>query len=480
MKIRLGRLWLIFGPFGIMAAILEMVFYNGPKGYVLLPLIPLTYVAAVTVSGACSQFISANDPGLSIVNILYFLKSVVYTFFQTLSGKLNSSFISPASSENNLAVILNIVEIIIIYFCFWLFSKGRLGKNKFYNLTEMDVQKTSRGQNIVLGAFILLVLVLVIMSPSVLYKYNFFLVSSIDVIKENVDNSDSGSITSILVEWAKVILPAIIGMWSFRRYTETNKRRYVYYALIMLALLTTIVTGVSRTSFVVTGISSCFLLMRLFPVEKKMISRVFIAVLAIVFVAFSLLRFTNFMGAGTYGFQRVSSIASTMQVYFCGIQNMAAAIRTRSIYINEITGKTFLSDMFGNWMWIGNLFRSSTNITQYFNQTIYGRALAYDQIVPTIGQAYVQFGIFGTYIYSVIMVYLITLFDRLVRSTSRIEFTLLYLLITVKCSITLMGNLRIFMASALNTYIPLFLIFWLNKYMVTGKANVGPKYSIRN
>ena len=161
-----------------------------------------------------------------------------------------------------------------------------------------------------------------------------------------------------------------------------------------------------------------------------------------------------------------------MQAYFCCEKNMAKAIEARRIFIDNISTNTLLSELFGNWAGIGELFREHYSISEYFNFAYYGHTYSVDQIVPTIGQAYMQFGVWGTYTYTVIMVITCLALDKKYRQSDKIDFSYLYLYGTVKCAVTLMGNLKIFSATVFNVLVPLLLLFWLNSKMLIKEKKV--------
>ena len=102
--------------------------------------------------------------------------------------------------------------------------------------------------------------------------------------------------------------------------------------------------------------------------------------------------------------------------------------------------------------------------------TFYGSSISADQIVPTIGQSYIQFGGIGTYIYTVIMSLLIMTFDRKYCLSTKVENSYLLLLGSVKCAITLMGSFKIFMATMLNTIMPIAVLFYFNSLLSVGRG----------
>lgn len=77
-----------------------------------------------------------------------------------------------------------------------------------------------------------------------------------------------------------------------------------------------------------------------------------------------------------------------------------------------------------------------------------------------------QFGVLGTYTYTVIMVTACLALDKKYRQSDKIDFSYLYLYGAVKCAVTLMGNLKIFSATVFNVLFPMLLLFWLNSKMI--------------
>ena len=68
--------------------------------------------------------------------------------------------------------------------------------------------------------------------------------------------------------------------------------------------------------------------------------------------------------------------------------------------------------------------------------------------MPTIGQAYLQFGFMGTYVYTVLMVLICLFLDKKYRETDKVDFSYLYLYGSIKCAVSVMGNLKIFSTAA--------------------------------
>jgi hypothetical protein len=162
----------------------------------------------------------------------------------------------------------------------------------------------------------------------------------------------------------------------------------------------------------------------------------------------------------------LGDFSDTLQAYFCCEKNMVVSISARRDYVKEIGVRTLMSDLMGNWAGVGGLFRGDHSITEYFNFAYYGHRFSVDQIVPTIGQGYMQFGIFGTYVYTIIMTFVCLICDKKFRESDKIEFSYFYLYAAIKCSITLMGNFKIFSATIFNVLLPLLLLFWVNQKIV--------------
>lgn len=441
----------------IIATFLGMV-YAETTEQSLMCLLPLVYILSVTLSGAFLKFIDGSSPGIMIINCLYYIKCVIYPFINVISGTTYES----GNSDIIYAIIIELGEVIVIYTVYYLYNKFDLRQSEGcidYSAYQNDL----KNGKLVTTCFLLVVVCVIIISPGALSSYNFFTVESLEIIYNGISEADTNGIVSLMIKVARYVLTAYLLELCYRKYKQTNLLRYLVFAIAVVAVTMMIVRGVSRSDFVIPGACGIFLLIRMFPKYKKAISVSLLVCLAVVFITFSFMRY------GEIG--SVSDASKTLQAYFCCEKNMAKAIEARRIYGNDIGVNTFLSDLFGNWAGVGELFRKHYNISEYFNFAYYGHKYSSDQIVPTIGQAYMQFGVLGTYTYTVIMVIACLTLDKKYRQSDKIDFSYLYLYGTVKCAVTLMGNLKIFSATVFNVLFPMFLLFWLNSKMSVKKVS---------
>lgn len=445
-------IWVIGTFISLVATFSGMVCAKTTEQF-LICLLPLVYILSVTLSGAFLKFIDSSSPGLMIINCLYFIKCVVYPFISVISGTTYNS----GNKDTVYAIILELGEVVVIYTVYFLYDKfsriqfdGWGGYSPFQN-------HLNDGRFITFG-FLIVALFVIVISPGVLSGYNFFTVESLEIIYEGISEADTNGVVSLIIKVARYVLTAYLLGFCYRKYEQTSMSRYIVFAIAIVGATMMIVRGVSRSDFVIPGACGYFLLIRMFPKHKKKISVSLLGCLAIVFITFSLMRYGKTSS--------MSEFAETLQAYFCCEKNMAKAIAARRIYIDDIGANTLLSDLFGNWAGIGELFREHYNISEYFNFAYYGHTYSVDQIVPTIGQAYMQFGVLGTYTYTVIMVTACLALDKKYRQSDKIDFSYLYLYGAVKCAVTLMGNLKIFSATVFNVLFPMLLLFWLNSKMI--------------
>lgn len=412
----------------------------------LMALLPLVYFVSLMFSGAYKSFIGTDKPGFSIVNILYFVKCVVYPAVSILS---NSTYVS-FKSETHTAILMEYGELLVIYVIYYCFEKFAVKKPLVdYQTSTMGLH----GGKIVLILFIALSVVIVALTPTVLSKYSIFMFATGDAGLNEV--SENSGPAEVAINLSKIILVILICNLCYAKYQKSHKSIYVVLSILSVCLSASIVSGVSRSSFVIPGICGFILLIRLFPSKKKLIFFIIMGIIVSAFATITIIRFgTN---------NSLEEISYTLQAYFCGEKNMAIAIETRELYGDQINIRTFFSDICGNWMAVGGLFRDYTNISEYFNLTFYGSNIAVDQIVPTVGQSYIQFGPAGTYLYTIIMTCIIMFFDRGFSSSKKVDFSYIYLYGTVKCAVTLMGNFKIFSATAFNILLPIFILFFLNQ-----------------
>lgn len=363
------------------------------------------------------------------------------------------------NSENNdtiYAILLELGEVVVIYTVYFLY--GRFSNSKNDSVVDYSsFQNHLNDGRFITFCFLIVVFLVIIVSPGSLRGYNFFTVESLEIIYDGISEADTNGVVSLAIKVARYVLTAYLLGFCYRKYEQTRMARYIVLAVAIVGVTMMIVRGVSRSDFVIPGACGYFLLIRMFPQHKKKISVSLLGCLAVVFITFSLMRFGKTSS--------IAEFSKTLQAYFCCEKNMAVAIAARRTYIDDIGINTLLSDLCGNWAGIGGLFRDNYNISEYFNFVYYGHTYSVDQIVPTIGQAYMQFGVLGTYSYTVIMVLVCLILDKKYRQSNKIDFSYLYLYGTVKCAVTLMGNLKIFSATVFNTLLPLLLLFWLNSRM---------------
>lgn len=424
--------------------------YSLTTEQILMSFLPLVYIFAVTFSGAFKTWIDFSSPGFMIVNGMYFIKCVVYPFVNIISNTTYTTM----NRDTLFAIILEIGEVVIIYLIFFLYNRfypSRLENNKEYAAEQNHLDN---GRFLVAWFFIFVVAI-VLAFPSSLRAYHFFTVASLEIIYSGLSEASANGIAAWIIKLARYILVAYACGWFFCKYNKTGKTRYWLGALVLVGFTVMIVYGVSRSDFVIPGLCGYFLLVRLFPRKARLISFSLIGLLAMVFVTFSLMRFEEM--------NSLRELSESLQAYFCCEKNMAIAILAKRRYFHEIDFQTMLSDLLGNWAGIGRLFRQHYNISEYFNFVYHGHQLAVDQIVPTVGQSYMQFGGFGVYLYTAIMTVFCLTMDKKYRESDKIEFSYLYLYATVKCAITLMGNFKIFSATAFNVLLPMFLLFWFNQ-----------------
>jgi oligosaccharide repeat unit polymerase len=446
-------LWMVLSIIAIIISGI-MIFNAKESYYYISALLPVCYVIMLSITGICRSFIDTNAPGLSILNVFYYVKSVIYPLISLVSGYR----ISASNSEITTALLLEFFEIIIIYLtCAICRNIGGKSNPKEYSL----YQTSTKNGHVILTLFFMFVFALILIHPSVLYKYNFVTVSSIDIVKARSAEAYDGSFVSVMVTLGKTALTAILCKNLYIKYRDSGRKFYFFLSVLVVCFFTMIVTEVSRSSFVIPSLCGLFLLLRLYPENKKITLGVVGGVLLAGFLVFSVTRFGDSFLNDT-----LEGTAKSLESYFCGVKNMVVAMRARNNYASEIGFSTFLSDVFGNWMGIGKLFRDTTNINQYFNLTYYGSSVAIDQICPTIGQSLIQFGYLGTYIYTILMSVILIKCDRKYNDSEKIEISYLYLLLAVKCAVTMMGNFKIFMATVLNQFLLLALLFFINEMLV--------------
>src|SRR5699024_7293953 len=107
--------------------------------------------------------------GLLALNITLFIRYIITPFFMWLNGYSIGRGATPSAGNYQMAVLLMILEIIVIFITIEVFA------NRFYKENKKMVPKIKVNKNFIGLVFLLITLLVILVYPNLLERYSFVL-----------------------------------------------------------------------------------------------------------------------------------------------------------------------------------------------------------------------------------------------------------------------------------------------------------------
>lgn len=440
---------------------LFVMFFSKNENALLVVIAPIVYAGLYMIS--TDIFTNFKYPGISVINVICIIRYVIIPFFILMDG----DYVDETGLLNQ-GIWLMLYEQICVWFFLTIMTKRgykRLDKVDSYSVLA---GKFSTRSGWIMTGFTLLGIVLIMLNPSYLNKFNFSLGmtrSTIYLYGEVV-----AGLESIILDWSKIILPLVLANIFIARYRRYQKE-YLYYLTVFIVLFFNIMIfmGISRASALLPGIACLFFFLKLFP-EKKTKTMVLIST-AIIVVAVTLTLYKNaYIGVNeTYTF---SSFTKYLQSYFVGPTNLAYSIIANDQYGVSFSWRTFMNDIFYGIPGMSNFFEAENRTTTLFNLTVYQGGTSRDQIIPTIGQGLFYFGYVFSILPVLLLIWLTTKLDKMFVESNNTMDAFLYAFFAVSFGYFCFQNVSIAASTAGGKVIPgMFLIYLNKKLNLVSKRN---------
>ena len=440
---------------------LSVFLYNESNGYELLWILPFIYTIFFICFLKIQNYI--YNPGMFIFNIVCIIRYIVTPLLVTFGGTYYGPGRGVLLSNEHISfgIILMIFEsICIIIFMYFMIPKFYKDENRNIKLQKIDIKKYTPFK-----VMVLLALIIIILNPSSLDKFNFFILSS-DSEHYGYGEMVSG-IGSLILDWTKVIIPLLLVAFFYKQFNIFSKMRYYYLCLFSLLLNLMFFTGISRASAIIPAVVSIFLMFKLFPRFKR---RTFIVIsISTLFVALSLTFYKSF--STTTGEMSLSLFDSAwlrnfFQIYYSGPQMFGYAIKTKELLGDLVTPFMFLNDLFGNLPIFSRFADLENRSIVLFNNAVYNNNLTRDQVIPTMGQGILYLGYGFSFLFTLCFVFIFMKFDSLYRRSTELIEIYLYAYIAIQFAHNHAGNINILANFVYIFCIPLFLLLLISKYRI--------------
>ena len=433
-----------------------------PKGMGYFALVPFVFGVGYVLSKKTSLYMFRNI-GLLMLNITLFIRYIITPFYMWFNGYSIGRGATPSAGNYQMAILLMILEIIVIFITIEIFA------NRFYKENKKMVPKSKIkvNKNFIGLVFLLITLLVILIYPNLLERYSFILTAT--EYKGNMElNLPFGSLFPLMVSFSSMLLTITILNKFYKQYELKANSIWIYLSICIVFLMASFIVGTSRFSMLIPMVTGMYLITKLYPTHNKRIYSIF-GVLILIAVSISTLvkQFGINLGEVDNDFSNVaSSVSSSLQVYFSGVHNVAIAVKAREIFVNDIDFGLIVGDLLSSVMIISNYFTSEFGGVNMFNYAFYNNTISTDQILPMIGQGYLYFGFFFSPIFVIMFTYFMMYFDKKSREGSTVFKVYIYAYISVRFGMFFMSNATILTSVFTNYYLLFLLIFLLNNKFV--------------
>lgn len=376
---------------------------------------------------------------ISLYLAIQWLRMVLCPMVGAISGYFSSlgSNVTEQSAQLSVRLIVYEACITCLFCCFLC---GRLQRKDPY---PYQGTLQLRGTSSLYIIFIFLGIFLFFITGA--DQFQFFM---IDLSEERLSTAiaeDTGSVINAIISYALTFCVILILFFSYRKYEQTKKRRYVYYALICALLRLCLLSSEGRMSQIYIFGVFLLLLPRLFPEYKGKIKKYLIIVaiavigLMTVYKTFSAFLYDSYLEALQNNTIDLSLISSQIDVYFYGIKTVG---RNLSFCMqSDLNIAEAFFDFLRNTFGLHYIFRSMGYTTiEYYNMYIYGDATTSGHLLSGISYGYLYFGSILSPVMICFNLYIAAFAERFVKSTSYIEMYYIGGMVFVRLCMNMFAN----------------------------------------
>lgn len=447
-------------------------------GYNIYFLVPLFYGYLVLV---CKEITSClfKRIGLTVMLFVLLIRYVALPYIACLGNYSSTLGVKPSGNLVFYGIILTLMEMVTIFFVSTLLIKNLNKKNwtdymlqnsnEINGMEQNKITSTEQLNSTLIYKFLILMAILIIvLFPEVISDYRFIFGKGNYVETISITFPGAGLFRTIII-FAQYIAVLLIINYSYKKYLERPRFKYVIYSISSVLINMTITSNLSRFTILVPAIAFTYLLITLFQKEKNKIAFILFGGL---FVGLTFLSVIKFFGQGRGNIGNAVNYAwwaNTFQAYFAGPKNIAIAIRTKEL-VKNIYGvfpvKLLFTDLFSNVAVINKLVETDVNSIKLFNYSYYGSTIAVDQIVPLIGTGYFYFGFIFSPLWTAICVSILFWLDEKVLKSKCIDQRFLFSYVSIYFGLATILNTSTIFSIIFNTLILLLAVMIVNKYIV--------------
>ena len=403
---------LIFSMFSI----IYTIYYNEHEGYKLLFLLPLVFFIVYFL--ILNRIIFCRFRFfLTSFSLVSFMRYIIMPIIIVFSGYYGGrSIVSPTNQSYWKACILMCYELIVVSIVILILEKKNKKKETYLKISEKEIKLPKN--NFIYLLFIILSLFAIVAIPQALNLFSIITprlsgTEYLQVLDFKV------AIATYMIFTSKHLVYILIMSILYKRFNKTNKMIYKNIAFLVTLVNISIFYGLNRSDLLIPACASIIMYMILF--RDRNIFKYLLVAIGVLTIIISIGNSRN-IASISKNQNKVVDVADFMQGYLGGVYNVAISVETYDYYPEVRSLARLAYDTFRPFIGF-NVFLKNVDIdftNTYFNKRIYFNDHT-AQIVPMIGQGYLQFGYIFSPILSCLLVYIAYLFERIINKTSRIE-----------------------------------------------------------
>lgn len=369
-------------------------------------LLPVSYFFLFTICKK-NRLEIGKTPGLTTLNIIAFLRFVLSPIV-VLSSGIYGGFVMDYSNITE-GIYLIVYEMISIFIANEFFISKIKANNKNVKFRSFSFKK----HNLTICVAIIILLILLYLDPT--FVGGFGLITE-GVIESELASGKRSSFLSVL--WQALTTWTFVYLVFYQKYSydKFKNKIHIYFSLVLslgFILLTYIAQNrISRWYTVINTIAAIFLLLKLFPYDRKKVL-MYISFPVLILITTATI-YKNISEDASLSYDSAVSIVNSSDFLNTYISGPSSTNNSICLYKKGFVGIDYLPNDIISTTPIVNRYVDFKETTRYQYNDLIGRVFKGDdgdQIIPLIGQGLVFFGPIFCVVFSILMVYFVRLFD---------------------------------------------------------------------
>ncbi|MGQ3376825.1 hypothetical protein ACT6P6_02055 [Priestia endophytica] len=466
LKALLTQLILFFT--GVLVFLILFIDSNLPVTKSFLPLLPMVFTIGCIIFPNI-YFNIYKNLATTIIVFTYYIRLVLVPFFMKFSDYNRNGIIADTSNTFNAGITLMVFEYFTVFLVLSIFC--RKFSSRFMDSSFMELRipsKIYRATKLVLWVVTLYILMSIFLYPNILNNYKFFVFlseeQSINWYRNyNIAQETVPIFIFYTSTWAINIVKNIWILILILKLSKKKKKGMNLVFSVGVIVLNALISSGDTAYSLYFSLAFLIILVYLYP-NKKRVILLFTCILVLVVAVLGLLSLA--LGSAKSSVSPLFNISNTLQAYFNGPINVAAALM-----IDGVRGHSLIiADFFTSLPLLRTFFMDMTNSTAVFNQIMYGMNSAGGQILPSISLGKLYFGYLLSPLLSCLFTYYAMKYSYKAFTDNRLPYKFLYQFISIILAcIPVLYNFYIFLIGLFTYILPVWLLVIMMTKRVTYK-----------